>query len=102
MGAPTPATVGLKGTLHWTPGRVMTPWRNLNRSEPRKGVSIVSQPTQPDWPPRTLSGDLHCVPQNPMVESRAFWRGVDAKRSFPHLWKKLWKSEGFRVNQRKP
>ena len=41
MGAPTTATVGLKSTFHWTPDRVMTPWRNLNRNERRKEVSNV-------------------------------------------------------------
>ena len=41
MGAPTTATVGLKSTFHWTPDRVMTPWRNLNRNERRKEVSIL-------------------------------------------------------------
>src|SRR5262245_33664359 len=47
MGAPATATVGLKSALHWTPGRVTTPWRNWNRNERRKGVSIVSLTTGP-------------------------------------------------------
>ena len=42
MGLRPMTAVGLERSLHWPPGRVMTPWRNLNRSEPWKRVSMFS------------------------------------------------------------
>ena len=62
MGAPTTAAVGLIRAFHWAPGRVVTPWRNLDRNEPWKRVST--------------SGRLRCLGFGPMVESRAFRRPV--------------------------
>ncbi len=55
MGAAAAPTIGLKSTFHWTPGRVSIPWRNSNRNERRKRVSMFVR----------RDGSLDCLPQRP-------------------------------------
>jgi hypothetical protein len=84
----TAATVRLKGTLHGlSPYRERTT-RTCDRSQ--AGLDMSNCPAPGDgWP-----GSLD-------VRSRK-WpggcggrRGAVSPRSFPHLWKKLWKRQGF-------
>jgi hypothetical protein len=64
MGAAASPTIGLKSTFHWTPGWVSIPWRNSNRNEPRKSVSMFDG-----------SGGYRIVSfKDRVVESRAFSR----------------------------
>lgn len=108
MRATTAADVGLKSTLHQTPSRSVLPTRRETQMLPDTGKPCQCTGIARQWtrlvrraairsesgPGRETLRDAEAYARVATPERGVLGRGIP-KRSFPQVWKNLWKTRAF-------